>query len=1014
MQQLCLPSMVELITEDCENITLWQVETIIPLLTNHVVILDKSIEREKREVMRKKVEEEQHFFWQLAREKKPRPPPLLKNKDDTIISDPWDILGVIDSFWGTIYNKVTDFDAAAYKHRFRVAWGRIKRKPISFPKIEGQEFLQHVKKAKCTAPGLDGRTMEELKSLPLQLWEDVADFFDYILKHPHTTLPKELCEARVSLIPKEEKYEEAPTVEGLRPITVTVQLYRVWSAIVYKRHREWLEDVLPPGILTGRKGGEVGIIVAKILLELEASQAGALPRTVFVTTTDFSKFFDMINWEFMTMIMTEMGMDQNLICLYKNFLKQLRRYWFFDNYTSEDSMSALRGVIQGDAISLIVAALALVVWATELEHMATTPGQDIKADAYVDDRYIVTYSKQDLMRAVDATITHDKLAGFTLNVNKSATLNSKNKKRVQGKHVSIPWASSIKALGYMASMKKRGDNRLVNKRTCKAVNTLKRVNRSNLMSTTQKRRCVKGVAIPQLSFGSWISTFSLRNEMLVTSAAISTFLGRFSHYRASELVITLLGEPHNFSPKCQQIMNSVLTLRRICGKRREVEESLCKLVNFYCVNPETMQKVGMAPAKLIMNNLRLINCTMDGKLQIDHAYLPTFNLVNTCKKAVVYLITAATKVMLWTQLYNRGNREEMPMIKLIDDNGTTRYLKNQSVKEIPYVRKTFEYLVTGATATFERLWRHGQPISKRRPAPEGPNCPFCNCNIPETLNHIFWECGAYQIQRSKLLVDLQEHQGFVVDEMLPTYGIFSLPQIVVDFFKSLNEPEFDMNNHPPPEWTGDGEFDADDDGNVIIYTDGASKHQDERRISRAGCGVYLGNHNPLNLSFRLPGVWQTAYRAELRALVHAVEIAQVVGFSFHVKLDNMAVVDNANDIINDETMPRDDLDLWDRFRSALNGTRSRWQCNPLVTWIKGHTNESDVVNGIISQEERNGNIAADELASNAASSWKCPDAISSLLDKNRKAGRLVQEYQVEVLLMRLQTFIEKYEETEVT
>ncbi len=276
-------------------------------------------------------------------------------------------------------------------------------------------------------------------------------------------------------------------VENLRPITVTVQLYRVWSAIVYKRHRAWLEDVLPPGILAGRKGGEVGIIVTRILLELEASQSGANPRTVFVTTTDFSIFFGMINWEFMSMIMSEMGMDHNLICLYKNFLKQLKRYWFFDNYTSEDAATALRGVIQGDAISLIVAALALVVWATELENMSTTPGQTIKADAYVDDRYIVTYSKQDLERAVSSTITHDKLAGFTLNVKKSATLNSKNKKIIQGKRVSIPWASTIKALGYMASMKKRGDNRLVIKRSCKAINTLKRVNRNTIMSNTQKK-----------------------------------------------------------------------------------------------------------------------------------------------------------------------------------------------------------------------------------------------------------------------------------------------------------------------------------------------------------------------------------------------------------------------------------------------------------------------------------------------------------------------------------------------
>jgi ribonuclease HI len=565
----------------------------------------------------------------------------------------------------------------------------------------------------------------------------------------------------------------------------------------------------------------------------------------------------------------------------------------------------------------------------------------------------------------------------------------------------------------MASVKKKGDNRLVKKRTCKALNTLKRVNRSSVMSINQKRRCVRGAAIPQLSFGSWISSFSLRNESEVTSMTIKTFLGNFSHYRASELVITLLGEPHWFSPKCQQVMNSVLTLRRVCSKREELEEALRKLVSFYCKHPETMEKVGKAPAKILMNNLKLINCNIDDKLQIEHEYIPTFHLVNTSKKAVVYMITTATKVMLWSQLCNRGNREEMPMIKLIDDNGTMRYSNNRLVQEIPFVRKTFEYLITGATATFERLWRHGQPVVKNMPPPDGPNCPFCSRCVPETLNHIFWECDAYGVQRQKLLIELQEHQGFVVDEMLPTYGIFSLPQSVVDFFKALNEPEFDMISCPPPEWVGDGNFDADEEGNVIVYTDGAAKHQDERRISRAGCGVYLGDHNPLNFSFRLPGVWQTAYRAELRALVHAAEIAQVVGFSFHVKLDNKAVVDNANDIISGGIMPKDDTDLWCRFHKVLTGIRADLSCQPLVSWIKGHTNEEDVVNGVITQEARNGNIAADELASDAAISWKCPEAISNLLDKNRKAGKMVQEYQVEVLLMRLQAFKERFEKEEV-
>ncbi len=69
-------------------------------------------------------------------------------------------------------------------------------------------------------------------------------------------------------------------------------------------------------------------------------------------------------------------------------------------------MCALQGAIEGDAISLIIAVLGLVVWATEIASMSTTPGQRVKADAYVDDKYIGTHSKQDLECAVDAKLSH--------------------------------------------------------------------------------------------------------------------------------------------------------------------------------------------------------------------------------------------------------------------------------------------------------------------------------------------------------------------------------------------------------------------------------------------------------------------------------------------------------------------------------------------------------------------------------------------------------------------------------
>ena len=70
LDKLNLPGLVHDIIAECDHIELWQVDTILPILSNHVLTLDRRMESEKKEIMRKKVVEEQHFFWQIAREKK--------------------------------------------------------------------------------------------------------------------------------------------------------------------------------------------------------------------------------------------------------------------------------------------------------------------------------------------------------------------------------------------------------------------------------------------------------------------------------------------------------------------------------------------------------------------------------------------------------------------------------------------------------------------------------------------------------------------------------------------------------------------------------------------------------------------------------------------------------------------------------------------------------------------------------------------------------------------------------
>ena len=57
----------------------------------------------------------------------------------------------------------------------------------------------------------------------------------------------------------------------------------------------------------------------------------------------------------------------------------------------------------------------------------------------------------------------------------------------------------------------------------------------------------------------------------------------------------------------------------------------------------------------------------------------------------------------------------------------------------------------------------------------------------------------------------------------------------------------------------------------IIWTDGACEHQADPRIRRAGAGIFYGINHPMNLALPLPGKMQTNQRAELYAVIKAIE-----------------------------------------------------------------------------------------------------------------------------------------------
>ena len=64
------------------------------------------------------------------------------------------------------------------------------------------------------------------------------------------------------------------------------------------------------------------------------------------------------------------------------------------------------------------------------------------------------------------------------------------------------------------------------------------------------------------------------------------------------------------------------------------------------------------------------------------------------------------------------------------------------------------------------------------------------------------------------------------------------------------------------------------DGRIVCWTDGACSNNYYRHLRRGGCGIFYADEHPFNGCYPLPGVQQTNQRAELHALITAIETEQ--------------------------------------------------------------------------------------------------------------------------------------------
>ena len=187
------------------------------------------------------------------------------------------------------------------------------KKQILEEQITYEEVTHAILRSKNNkAPGPDGYTNKFLKIFI----KETSHWIHRALKDfiRDNTIPNSIC-GTITCIPKAGKLRN--NLKNWRPLTLLNCIYKFFSQIISERIKTTLNDLVHPdqtGFITGRYIGENTRLIFDVLHDFEFSNSN---KNSLIMIIDYSKAFDMIEWNFINTCLKKFNFGDNLIHMVK-------------------------------------------------------------------------------------------------------------------------------------------------------------------------------------------------------------------------------------------------------------------------------------------------------------------------------------------------------------------------------------------------------------------------------------------------------------------------------------------------------------------------------------------------------------------------------------------------------------------------------------------------------------------------------------------------------------------------
>ena len=825
----------------------------------------------------------------------------------------WDKhIGVDDSFW----QPLVDFASTVFPEVPKMPY-----EPIT---IDQWKSALRSRKTR-SAVGTDGVSKEDLLNMPDTLTQALLQILLEV--EQGKPWPAQMMQGWIVALAKQP---DSCTVGQYRPITIFVQAYRLWSSIRSKQVIRHLSRLAPPSCAGNLPHKSTCDVWYSILTSIEL--AHHTNQEASGAVIDLIKCFNLIPRMPILMFMRIFQVAEPILLAWGSALVSMRRRFKLRNCTGP-GIPSTTGYAEGCGMS-VTAMLAVNLVAHKwisLRVAATT------LYSFVDNLEILSCSAERAIQGLEELLNFTRVLDVPVDHQKTYLWSTQPRGRKlfrQTPHLAGQYKILHKArdLGGHMAYTKQHTNSTITKRLEAMPDLWNQLARS-VAPYSQKLRALKAKAWPLGLHGVAAATMA---DGFFTTLRTGAMRGLKSHSNGTNPMVHLGAVEHpTHDPQYHAILATVLMLRSH-GPAPEVFEYIMDAhhVGLACKPPP-------GPNGVVLHRLHCLGWRWITKsLFLDQDDLPID--IMHCPVQELRIRLAEN----WQQHVMRiaQARKTFAGAPYMHPGLTTTQMKRHEAEQQALLRTA----LNGTFFTADHLVHRNEEHDGR--------CRFCQ--QPDSQIHRHWKCPFFASCRSHLTQD----QIAIILELptiVATHGWIPIPPSLPKFRKLCLEI---------PDETWQFEQSTTPDNDIHLFTDGGCLAPTSPHCRLASWGVVRGSISddrfvPLANGL-LPGWVQTAARAEVMAVIAALEYITRLRKPFILWVDNDRVYKKLCLFQKGQqriASNHKDADLWFRLRALFCQVGQLMQYVGKVVSHQDLSKAGDEAERWICQ----GNAAADRTAASA-------------------------------------------------